>query len=163
MESSLHCFGSYPNNLWNWRSGTQIKSTDCAPNATVFLWVSTNNWMMHQLKEWLWCWISLFFSSIYFWHLIGGDEPALHSSVSILKKLSLVSLTSWMSASILFSSCLAHGIVNVLAFIFSLIKRDRYYCWLNQSNALNAHNQKQVCALGLFLKLCANVLMRDVC
>lgn len=81
--------------------------------------------------------ISPFFF-IYFWHLNWRNESVLHSSISVLKKLSLFSvLTSWMSASILFRSCLAHLIVSLLALIifFSFLKRCRYHYWLNQAEA----------------------------
>lgn len=79
--------------------------------------------MKHQFPpriywiEWLWCWI-YFSVFIYFWHLNWGDESVLHSSISVLKSCLFFSvLTSWMSASILFRSCLAHLIVNLLALI----------------------------------------------
>lgn len=77
-------------------------------------------WMMHQLKEWLWCWIYFCFSFYLFLTLNWGDESALHSSISVLKKPRLLFsvFTSWMLASILFRSCLAHLIVNLLALMF---------------------------------------------
>lgn len=103
---------------------------------------------------------------IYFWHLNWGNESVLHSSISVLKCClsSFSVLTSWMSASILFRSCLAHLIVKSVGVnsIFSLLKRCRYLLLIKSRWCIYMHTVRRRFVRSAFSFL--NCLNRgDVC
>lgn len=104
----------------------------------------------------------LFFFLFIFWHLTGRMST-LHSSISVLKKaVSFVFCPHFLNVSQYFiqklpcpSNCQSVG-VNVF-----LLKRDKYYCWLNQSNASTCtQSDAGLCAWPFFSKLRADVLKR---
>lgn len=109
------------------KGNTKRKAADRMPNATNLFWSKENLGEFPHILGWMVVMLELFsqfFLLIYFWHLTGGTKSVLHSSISVLKSCLLFAvLASWMSASILFRSCLAHlncRSFGVLSFSLSL-------------------------------------------